>query len=465
MSDAPSRRLDPLRVMRDARKCRGMKPFLVSALNALVTLADNETRIVLLHVPGKGMIEPTIYQLAIEAHMSTGQLKESLAELEHGGWIRVEERRGRKGRIVVTAEHFCTDECQPRRGRTQPQRGQVPSHNVARFCGDQDAEPSHNVATTQPQRGYHPATTWPGASHTVAGSLFSLPDLPDLLPGSYPAACGGVARASAHAGEGPDVEPAPVTRPSPEEIPEGDKGGEEPEPESADPWGLRPVLARPASGDALEPAAPQVDARPPVETTPPSRQAPAGEAIATPDDLAPALSHPPGFLTVQEAAPARAAKRTGKHQEPAITKAPKQALPKPPSANERYRAAYVAGIADAAPGRTFSAPRTMGLEFIEALRAHALDAERRPLTGDALDAWIRETAAEFRRAKDGESDFWDGYHPGRKGFCKWLNAGRPGPRAGPQNKPYLKQPGNGMPVFYQQVTPEQEAKYGDDPFG
>ncbi len=89
------------------------------------------------------------------------------------------------------------------------------------------------------------------------------------------------------------------------------------------------------------------------------------------------------------------------------------------SAEDRYRAAYVAGIHDAAPGMGFVLSGRMGKPFWEALRTFAPT-----LTGGALDDWIRRTVAEWRRTADPR--FAGGWKP--TAFVGWLNSrGASGP--------------------------------------
>ena len=90
----------------------------------------------------------------------------------------------------------------------------------------------------------------------------------------------------------------------------------------------------------------------------------------------------------------------------------------------RYRAAYEAGIREGSPaGQAFVLPPgKIAAVLGPALTAHAIGAEG-PLRGDDLLAWIRSTAAEYRRATASTAQYeggWDVFH-----FAKWLNKGRP----------------------------------------
>lgn len=94
--------------------------------------------------------------------------------------------------------------------------------------------------------------------------------------------------------------------------------------------------------------------------------------------------------------------------------------PIPPSIL-RYADAYAAGQTDAsgqpfAPPVTGKAPRV----FVEVLPIHALDRDGKPLEQDALDAWIRQSSAAYRRAVPNPARE-DGYSPTR--WQAWLQGG------------------------------------------
>lgn len=126
---------------------------------------------------------------------------------------------------------------------------------------------------------------------------------------------------------------------------------------------------------------------------------------------------PPGMLPPTP--PPAQTPRTRKPREPGE--------PKPPRAEERYREAFVGGIADAAPGEPWSPPTGgFGLPFARALTAHA-----QGLTGPELDAWIRRTVADWRRAAVGM--YQRGWSP--PAFVTWLNGGRPAGRTSGVQQP------------------------------
>lgn len=115
-------------------------------------------------------------------------------------------------------------------------------------------------------------------------------------------------------------------------------------------------------------------------------------------------------------------------------KAPKPPKPAPaPKATELYSAAYVTGMADAEPGCGFTPLTEAACGLIGmAAAAHAKDpATGEPITGEPLLAWIRKTAAEYRRAAD--PAYAKGF--GAHSFLTWLNAGRPKTRKVPLPPP------------------------------
>lgn len=96
------------------------------------------------------------------------------------------------------------------------------------------------------------------------------------------------------------------------------------------------------------------------------------------------------------------------------------AAPKPPgTAETAYRAAYERGVRRAAPEATFALAGRVGSVLGPALRAHAIDSDDFPLTGDALLAWIEAEAFAFRAATAGSPQFWGGWSVWH--FARWLN--------------------------------------------
>lgn len=117
-----------------------------------------------------------------------------------------------------------------------------------------------------------------------------------------------------------------------------------------------------------------------------------------------------------------------------VAKAPKPPKPAPaPKATELYSAAYVAGMADAEPGCGFTPLTEAACGLIGmAAAAHAKDpATGEPITGEPLLAWIRKTAAEYRRAAD--PAYAKGFSA--HSFVTWLNANRPKSRKVPLPPP------------------------------
>src|SRR5271166_2116742 len=94
-------------------------------------------------------------------------------------------------------------------------------------------------------------------------------------------------------------------------------------------------------------------------------------------------------------------------------------------AEQSYREAYERGIRRAAPGATFAVVGKIGGALGPALRAHALDAERRPLTGEPLLAWIEAEAHAFRLATAERAQYWGGWSV--YFFARWLNERAAGP--------------------------------------
>lgn len=92
---------------------------------------------------------------------------------------------------------------------------------------------------------------------------------------------------------------------------------------------------------------------------------------------------------------------------------------------DRIRCAYDAGISDGS-GQPFASkilnvPPHKDPLFV-LTKAHG-KADGKQLTGPELDAWVRKTAAEFRRAiPDEDGRFYSHFNP--DGCLSWLNAGR-----------------------------------------
>ena len=84
-----------------------------------------------------------------------------------------------------------------------------------------------------------------------------------------------------------------------------------------------------------------------------------------------------------------------------------------------YRQAYERGITAAAPGMTFAiVGQKVGATLGTCVRAHAI-VDGKPLTGDAIIAWIEDMAREFRSATADEPQYHGGWQPFN--FAKWLN--------------------------------------------
>jgi hypothetical protein len=103
----------------------------------------------------------------------------------------------------------------------------------------------------------------------------------------------------------------------------------------------------------------------------------------------------------------------------AAERAAKKAASKVQPAGQEYAEAYALGQRDAS-GQPFAVP-TARQVFWPILRAHATDSEGHPLEGAPLRAWIRASAAEYRRAM-AESPFERGYTPQKWG--EWLQGGK-----------------------------------------
>ena len=114
---------------------------------------------------------------------------------------------------------------------------------------------------------------------------------------------------------------------------------------------------------------------------------------------------------------------------------PRPRKPKPdggtvPTSMQRYAAAYAAGVVDAAGG-VFTPPTDSHAQYVfrSVLKVHALDGGGKPLTGEALDAWIRASAAEYRRARADRAQFEAGFKPSK--WQEWLEGGKVGAAAPP----------------------------------
>ncbi|XXX73899.1 hypothetical protein WMF30_40260 [Sorangium sp. So ce134] len=420
---------------------------------ALVLLADNRTGAVLTHHQGKGLIEPSHPQIAAKAHQKVRELIANLAALEASGWIRIERRSGRAGRIFVTGEHFCTEQCARvelqrqethqavaaarRRARAQRQdQGETSARgaDVHAVHGSGDVEPLHGVHTTSARRAQDVCTPCMGPLHGVHTHPYDLPDLPDLPKDLPNGAFGAVACACAPACDGPGAEggPGPETPPASTPAPPASASG----------------------GDGMATPAPAASAQPDPEPRG-GPQAPQGGAIVVADDRVVPLK-PPGFaLAPPEPRAARAAKPGPRKAKGAQGPEPEKP-PKGPTSKQRYKAAYEAGVRDAAPDQPFVLTGSFESVLGPTLTAFALDAEGKPLRGPELDAWLRARVAAFRRDTADESARYGGWEP--YGFKKWLNEGgekrqRFGQGGAP--KPFLKQPWNGMPAAVVQLKPEE----------
>lgn len=98
----------------------------------------------------------------------------------------------------------------------------------------------------------------------------------------------------------------------------------------------------------------------------------------------------------------------------------------PDPSHETFARAYSAGMTDAT-GDPFTPPTDANAQqvFRAVLPVHAIGPDRQPLTGDALLAWIRASAAEWRRCvKPEDTRYTSGFVPAK--WQTWLNAGRPG---------------------------------------
>lgn len=97
--------------------------------------------------------------------------------------------------------------------------------------------------------------------------------------------------------------------------------------------------------------------------------------------------------------------------------------PGAPPSHVRYANAYAAGIVDAVGG-VYAPPTDTYAKsvFGKALPVHAIDADRQPLRGAVLEAWIRASAAEYRQARAGSAAFEGGFKPAR--WLDWLQGGK-----------------------------------------
>ena len=108
-----------------------------------------------------------------------------------------------------------------------------------------------------------------------------------------------------------------------------------------------------------------------------------------------------------------------------------------PTSVQRYAAAYAAGIVDVAGG-AFTPPTDSHAQYVfrSVLKIHAVDATTGvPLTGERLEAWIRASAAEYRRDRADRAQFEGGFKPSK--WQAWLEGGRsvrPPARASPRRE-------------------------------
>lgn len=115
------------------------------------------------------------------------------------------------------------------------------------------------------------------------------------------------------------------------------------------------------------------------------------------------------------------------------------------AAHARYAAAYAAGVSSAT-GLPYASSRYDGVDLASLVLVHA-----KGLRGDALDEWLRRTAADYVQATRDNARFQNGF--GVKKFAEWLNArgfadGKP---AAPVTRKYKLLPmydddGNEIPV-------------------
>ncbi len=106
--------------------------------------------------------------------------------------------------------------------------------------------------------------------------------------------------------------------------------------------------------------------------------------------------------------------------------------------------AYAAGIAEAA-GAPWSMPDP---NFEAPVALDALALHKPQLRGDDIAAWVRRSAATYRRAMAPKAEFQRGFRPTK--WLEWLNSGSPngktkGPVRGAPVQP--DEPGGGMPAW------------------
>jgi hypothetical protein len=139
--------------------------------------------------------------------------------------------------------------------------------------------------------------------------------------------------------------------------------------------------------------------------------------------------------------------------EPGAKKQRTRKVPGERPSHERYALAYAAGIVDIAGGQ-FTPPTDTHAQFVfrKALPVHALDANGEPLTGAELEAWIRASAADYRRARGDSAAFEGGFKPAK--WLDWLQGGKVGSpaRALPHNViPITGPPANGPGVVHENL--------------
>ncbi len=104
--------------------------------------------------------------------------------------------------------------------------------------------------------------------------------------------------------------------------------------------------------------------------------------------------------------------------DPHFPRSPRAAkTPTGPTAEQRYRAAYEAGVRDASADPFALPAAKIGGVLGPVLRVHAVGPLGAPLEGPELDAWIRATVATWRRAVD--PTYASGWLP--HAFARWLN--------------------------------------------
>jgi hypothetical protein len=373
---------------------------------------------------------PSVATLARFACIDKRDARRYLRDLERECWIR-STRRSIGGEQSSSGYELTPGTGRPfGSSRKAPERGQVPGGDATprgsrpRGCGVQ--APGGGGSEPRGVRGLAPSeeTTEKTREETKE---------------EIHAACGGVV---APPDGGRDVG-------GPWGLCSGDPDEHAPPPPTA----RSPEVPPTASGGALGPLGATPDVELEVEDAQQPVQAPRGEAIATPDACPVVQGTIPGLLSQPGSATARAAKPGPRKARTAETKPPKP--PKGPTARERYKAAYEAGMRDAAPDARFVLAGSFESTLGPTLTAHARDAEGNALRGPELDAWLRARVAAFRRDTADESGRFGGWAP--YGFQKWLNEGaekrqRFGQGGG---RPFLKQPYNGMPAAVVQLRPEE----------